>query len=175
MQNFCRPLQHNSSPAQSASSAPNYTTHLICSLESGIQDLAGTLRENICLRRAYRCSHHHCCTSFREHKCTVHQEYGGRSTRGLFLYSKTSTHVFSSQAALHGRYIIMVHKMFCCCKSLEGLLDSRLEVQNGILSTYLHISPAPGLGRIGTIVALESGEKPIPSSSAATFEVPDLP
>lgn len=42
---------------------------------------------------------------------------------------------------------------------------------NGLLSTYMHVSPASGLGRIGVIVALEAGGKPIPSSSMKEFEV----
>ena len=38
----------------------------------------------------------------------------------------------------------------------------RLTAPNGITASYLHISPAPGLGRIGSMVALEGTEGPIP-------------
>ena len=47
----------------------------------------------------------------------------------------------------------------------------RLTAPNGIVSSYLHVSPAPGLGRIGALVSLEGREGPIPATSLSQVQV----
>lgn len=39
------------------------------------------------------------------------------------------------------------------------------------MASYLHASPASGLGRIGTLVAIEAKQKPLPDSVRDTIQV----
>jgi hypothetical protein len=37
-----------------------------------------------------------------------------------------------------------------------GAVDHRLAAENGVVSAYLHAGPAPSLGRMGSLLTLES-------------------
>lgn len=102
-----------------------------CRINAAIAELAGTVRENIRIRRAVRC-----------------------------VLPKDSIMILSSG--------------HLCQSYLVWLLDElivvlRLDAPKGAVASYLHISPAAGLGRIGSLVAIEGKDGPLPSSS-----IPDV-
>lgn len=46
----------------------------------------------------------------------------------------------------------------------------RLAAKNGCVSAYLHAGPAPGLGRMGALLALESGGPPLEGADRSAVE-----
>lgn len=46
----------------------------------------------------------------------------------------------------------------------------RLAAKNGCVSAYLHAGPAPGLGRMGALLALESGGPPLEGAKRSAVE-----
>lgn len=60
-----------------------------------------------------------------------------------------------------GRSATTINFQLCC----------RLEAPEGLLASYLHTSPAPGVGRIASLVALESKGKAIPETALPKIQV----
>lgn len=51
----------------------------------------------------------------------------------------------------------------------------RLDAQAGVVASYLHASPAPGLGRMGALVRLESASGRLEGAAADVAQVGPAP
>ena len=130
-----------------------------CSVADTITDCAGTVRENIQLRRAHRwaklssvCSRH--CSPFRllHHSPAVQPcpVYAGRTLTAWF---EAMCCQFKGTEANTGQ---------CCC---------RLVCPSGVIASYLHASSAPGLGKMGALVALADRKGALDAENASTVKV----
>lgn len=71
---------------------------------------------------------------------------------------------------LVGRRMIHIPKRGCTFL-LKGTYSClRLAAENGVVSVYLHAGPAPGLGRMGALLAIESKGPPLEGAARSSVE-----